>query len=97
MYSGEVEMQTITDPEAFARKAEAIYKRKYRSRFEPRYHGRIVAIDVTSGEAFLGATEREAFDKARKKHPDRVFFFLRVGYRAAHRITSPYFQKPSAK
>ena len=53
-------MQTITDPEAFARKAEAIYERKYRSRFEPKYHGRIVAIDVTSEEAFLGATEPSA-------------------------------------
>ena len=90
-------MQTIRDPEAFARRAEAIYDRKYRAVFESKYRGQIVAIDVHSQEAFLGKTERDAFDRAHRKHPDRVFFFLRVGYRAAQRITSPYFRTLPAK
>jgi hypothetical protein len=90
-------MQTVKNPEVFARKAEAIYNRKYRAVFESKYRGQIAAIDIQSEEAFLGKTERDAFDKAHKKHPDRVFFFLRVGYRAAQRITSPYFHKLPAK
>jgi len=87
-------MEPLKDPEAFAREAEAIYNRKYRGEFESRYHGRIVAIDVKSGEAFVGRTELDARAKARRKHPDRAFFFLRVGYRAAYRITSPHFRRP---
>lgn len=90
-------MQTIKDPEAFARQAEAIYNRKYRAVYESKYLGRIVAIEVTSQDAFLGKMARAALDKAHRKYPDRVFFFLRVGYRAAQRITSPYFRVRPAK
>lgn len=86
-------MQTIKDPEAFARKAEAIYDRRYRADFEPKYHGLIVAIEVKSGDAFIGKTEMDAIGKARKKHPDRLFFFLRVGYKAAQRIASPQYRR----
>ena len=86
-------MQTIKNPEAFARKAEAIYDRKYRVEYESKYHGLIVAIDVKSGDAFLGKTELDAIGKARKKHPERLFYFLRVGYKAAQRIASPQYRK----
>ncbi|HKZ84920.1 MAG TPA: hypothetical protein VJ793_14805 [Anaerolineae bacterium] len=89
-------MQAIKDPDAFVRRAEAIYNRKYRAEFEPKYHGRIVAIDIKSGDAFVGKTELDAFEKARKKHPRHYFFFLRVGYKATQRITSPHFRKPPA-
>lgn len=85
-------MQTIKDPEAFAQRAEAIYNRKYRHEFETKYHGRIAAIEVNSGDAFIGATELDAIAKARKKYPDRLFFFLRVGYKAAQRIASPQYR-----
>ncbi len=86
-------MQTVKDPEIFARKAEAIYARRYRDEFESKYHGKIVAIEVQSGDAFVGKTELDAIDKARKKYPDRLFFFLRVGYKAAQRIASPQYHK----
>jgi hypothetical protein len=85
-------MQTIKDPAAFAHKAEAIYARKYRADYELRYHGQIVAIDVPSEEAFVGKTELAALNKARRKHPDHVFYFLRVGYKAALRVASPQYR-----
>jgi hypothetical protein len=85
-------MQTVKDPAAFARKAETIYNRKYRAKYEHRYHGQIVAIDVASEEAFVGKTELAALNKARRKHPDRVFYFLRVGYKAALRVASPQYR-----
>jgi hypothetical protein len=85
-------MQTISDPAAFAHRAEAIYNRKYRAEYEHRYHGRIVAIDVNSEEAFVGRTELAALNKARRKHPDHVFYFLRVGYKAALRVASPQYR-----
>lgn len=84
-------MQTVKDPEAFAHKAETIYARKYRAEYESRYHGQIVAIDVASEEAFVGKTELAALNKARRKYPNHVFFFLRIGYKAALRVASPQY------
>lgn len=91
------DMQKIKDPKAFVRKAEAIYDRKYRAEFETKHVGKIVAIEVKSGDAFVGKTELDAFDKAHKKYPQRVFFFLRVGHRATQRITSPRFRPSPTK
>jgi hypothetical protein len=92
MMMGESAMPTVIDPEVFVRQAEAIYNRKYRAEYEHRYHGQIVAIDVNSEEAFVGQTELAALNKARRKHPDHVFFFLRVGYKAALRVASPQYR-----
>ncbi len=85
-------MQTVKNPATFAHKAELIYNRKYRVEFEERYHGQIVAIDVASEDAFVGRTELAALNKARRKHPDHVFYFLRVGYKAALRVASPQYR-----
>jgi len=43
-------------PLAFDRKAEAIYRTKLKPKLEKKYKGRIVAIDVDSGDYFLGRT-----------------------------------------
>ncbi len=85
-------MQHVADPATFAHQAETIYDRKYRAAYEARYHGQIVAIDVPSEEAFVGRTELKALNKARRKYPDHIFFFLRVGYKAAQRVASPQFR-----
>ncbi len=91
MIVGESVMPMVQDPEAFAHEAEAIYNRKYRTAYERKYHGQIVAIDVNSEEAFVGKTELAALNKARRKYPDHIFFFLRVGYKAALRVASPQY------
>ena len=85
-------MQIVNDPAAFAQQAETIYDHKYRAVYETRYHGQIVAIDVSSEEAFVGKTELAALNKARRKHPDHVFYFMRVGYKAALRVASPQYR-----
>ncbi len=85
-------MSQVKNPAAFTRQAEAIYDRKYRAKYEARYHGQIVAIDVDSEEAFVGATELAALKKARRKYPDHIFYFLRVGYKAALRVASPQYR-----
>jgi hypothetical protein len=46
---------------------------------------------VNSEEAFVGKTELAALNKARRKYPDHIFFFLRVGYKAALRVASPQY------
>jgi hypothetical protein len=47
------------------------------------HRGQFVAIEVDSGDYFIGETAMEANQKARAKHPEKVFFLGRIGYRTA--------------
>jgi hypothetical protein len=71
------------DTRQIARKGKAIYKRLQKE-LEKNYSGRFVAIEVESGDYFIGETLTEADAKARKKYPDRVFYVVRVGRPAVY-------------
>jgi len=47
------------------------------------YRGQFVAIEVDSGDYFIGETAMEANQKTRAKHPEKVFFLGKIGYRTA--------------
>jgi clan AA aspartic protease len=51
-----------------------------KGRLDPSFKGKILAIEVESGEHFIGDTVLEAARKARAKHPDKVFHFFRIGF-----------------
>lgn len=70
----------------FARQAEEIYRTRYQRRLEPTEKGKIAAIEVESGDLFLGTSTLEAGMKAREKYPDRVFYFIRIGYPTVYKI-----------
>lgn len=65
--------------EEFGETAKAIYQEKYKTEFEEKYKGQYVAIEVESGEAFVGETRLEAYYEAIKTHPGKIFFFIRIG------------------
>ncbi len=48
------------------------------------YDGKIIAIDVESGDYFVGNDTLDAYEKARKKHPSHEFFFKRIGSKTAY-------------
>jgi len=82
------------EEERFARQAKEIYRRRYQRRLEPREKGKIVAVEVESGEVFLDDSTLEAGMKAREKYPDKVFYFIRVGYPTVYKtrgILKPIF------
>ena len=54
------------------------------SRLAEKHRGWFVAIDVDSGDYFIGETGIEAAHKARAKYPEKIFFLGRIGYRAAY-------------
>ena len=77
-------MRTVLKPEdfdtdTFVTQAFDVYNRKYRESFEHECPGKIVAIEVDSESAFVGDSVIEAGTKARRKFPDRIFHFIRVG------------------
>ena len=68
--------------------AERLYEETLKNKLEPRHTGKIVVIDAESGDYYLGNSLHEANQKARKKHPDNVFFAVKVGYPAVYSFSS---------
>jgi len=63
-----------------ARKAQAIYEDRLKTRLESTNRDDFVAIEPESGEFFLGKTLSEAIQGAQAAHPERLSFALRVGH-----------------
>ena len=66
-------------------KGERVYQR-LRTRLERRYKGRIVAIEVDSGQYVMGTDELQVALRAVKKFPGKQFSFIRIGYPAVHKL-----------
>lgn len=79
-------METIArliKPDLFVEKGEQVYQ-KFKDDLEKEYKGKIVAIEIDSGEYFLGDTEHDALKKAEHRHPAKVFYIVRIGYPVVH-------------
>jgi len=63
-------------------RSEIIFK-KINERHQ-NYKGKIVAIDVETGDYFIGESVLDAYRKAREKHPQRKFIFKRIGFPSTH-------------
>lgn len=74
-----------SDRKAFFEKALAVYQ-QHKEQLERTACGKIAAIEIESGEVFIARTALEAAVKAREKFPDRLFYFVRVGYPAVHSL-----------
>ncbi|MEP7336810.1 MAG: hypothetical protein ABI977_03630 [Acidobacteriota bacterium] len=72
-----------------ARKGVKLYQTKLKELLEPAYTGMFAAIEVDSGDYFLGARMGEAVTKAREQYSDRQFYIVRIGFRAAFKLRSP--------
>ena len=66
-----------------AERGQEIYER-IKHELEPTHRGKVVAIEVESGDYFLGESVVAAAKKARAKHPDKHFYFVRVGFPSVH-------------
>lgn len=64
-----------------ARKGKAIYE-KIREKMEAEHKGEVVAIEVESGDYFLGKSALDAVKRGREKHPDGLYYAIRIGKRA---------------
>jgi len=67
------------DIQKIAEEGSKIYE-KIKSKYEPDNKGRFLAINIDTEEHFLGDTSSEAVELAKKSHPDKVFYVVRIGY-----------------
>ena len=58
-----------------------IYERDFKHQVENAYCGKIVAIDVDSGDYAIGETVSAASKRLRKRLPDADVWSVRVGHR----------------
>ena len=69
----------LTDPEQIANEAERIYDKKLRESLEASYKGQYVAIDVLTGNHYIGEYAEIALVNAREDAPYGVFHLIKIG------------------
>jgi hypothetical protein len=80
-------MQKLRLPkEEVADRGKELYEMQVRSQVETDHVGRVVAIDVETGEFAIGDNSLNASDILLARLPDAQIWFTRVGHRAVHRI-----------
>jgi len=72
--------------EEFARRGNEIYTTQVCPQVEEGNHGKIVAIDIETGAFEVAKDSLTASDLLLAKHPDAQIWFVRIGYRAVHRV-----------
>jgi len=73
------------DKDEITEKGKSIYK-LLKPELEKKFKGKVIAIEVDSGDYVIGNDELDAAIKARKKFPHKIFTFIRVGYLAVHKF-----------
>ena len=77
------QVQKLPDIPQISRKGHKIFE-TISPELKERYSGLLVAIEVDSGDYFIGETGIEATRKAQAKYPGKIFFLGRIGYRTAY-------------
>jgi hypothetical protein len=81
---------TIRQPryskEEFAQRGDALYNSQIRSQVEEGNHGKIVAIDLETGDFEVDASEIAACSRLEVSHPDAQIWMVRIGSRHVRRF-----------
>jgi hypothetical protein len=72
--------------EEFAQRGDALYDSEVRSQVEEGNHGKIVAIDLETGDFEVDASEIAACDRLEARHPDAQIWIVRIGSRHVRRF-----------
>ena len=75
----------VLDKKEFTDKGKTIYKKLESKLIEKK--GKVVAIEIESGDYVIGDDELDAALKARKKFPGKIFTFFRIGYPVVHKFS----------
>jgi hypothetical protein len=77
----------ISRPREMAERGEEIYARKYKAEYEKKYFGKFLVIDLKSEKAYVGDSDINAYKAASQEAPDSLFYLIRIGFRAAHKMS----------
>ncbi len=72
--------------EEHAQRGEDVYEQRLRAQLEPDKDGKIVAIDVDTGEYEVAEKVLAASQRLLARLPDAQVWCVRIGHRAVHRF-----------
>ncbi|WP_088242509.1 hypothetical protein [Calothrix rhizosoleniae] len=72
--------------EEFARRGDEIYESQVRQQVEKGNNGKIVAIDIETGDFEVDKSEIAACDRLEARRPDAQIWIIRIGYRHVRRF-----------
>jgi peptide subunit release factor RF-3 len=79
--------------EELARRGQELYESQIRQQVEAGNEGKIVAIDIETGEFEVGDTVMTATDQLFERQPDAQPWTLRIGYSAVYHFGSRSLKK----
>jgi hypothetical protein len=82
-----ISLGAFSSPREVALEGERIYAEKFKAQYEPAYSGQFAAIDVVSGEVFVGKFPEEAIEKARAVVPNGLLHLIRIGSPGAFQVS----------
>lgn len=74
--------------EEHARRGEELYEQQIRPQVEIGSHGKIVALDVDSGDFEVAENMIAACERLLARRPDAQIWCVRIGYPGVHRFGS---------
>ena len=74
------------NPQEAANKGMAIYREKYQQAYEREHPGKFVAIDITTGDAWVADTPEAALEMAQRAHVDGFFHLIKIGAPGVFRV-----------
>ncbi len=78
--------QPTLSKEEHARRGTAIYENQIRAQVENNNYGKVVAIDVETGEYAVDKESLPTADKLLARRPKAQIWFVRIGPRGLHRF-----------
>jgi hypothetical protein len=72
--------------EEYAHRGDEIYQSQVRQQVEEGNHGKIVAIDIETGDFEVDQSEIAACDRLEARHPDAQIWIVRIGSRHVRRF-----------
>ncbi|MEE3715313.1 hypothetical protein V2H45_00980 [Tumidithrix elongata RA019] len=79
--------------EEFAQRGDLIYQTQIRPQVEEGNHGKIIAIDIETGDFEVADSTLLAVDKLYERKPDAQPWVIRIGHRAVFRLGSRSLKK----
>lgn len=78
------------DMEKIASEGVKIYE-EVKSKYEPQDNGKYLAIDIDSKDVFLADSTADAVLAAKKVHPDKVFYVVKIGFDSVETLANYFF------
>lgn len=80
-------LKELNNPDKIAEAGERIYSTRHKEKLERESPGKFVAIDVATGNAYVGEFPEAAIQDAKAASPNAVLHLIRIGAEGAFKVS----------